>query len=252
MKYVRTVIISIAVFAITISIFGSAFAGMGDGVNNESNSNKGGTVKINKKVESATAYVLPSLPYAQNALEPIISANTISFHYGKHHKGYIDNLNKLVEGTEFAGLPLEKLITAVAGKADKAAIFNNASQAWNHAFYWNSLTPNGGGEPPAALKTKIEASFGTVDACKKELATAATTQFGSGWAWLVLDGDKLRVVKTGNADSPLVKGMKPLLTIDVWEHAYYLDYQNRRADYVNTVLDKLINWSFAAENLGQE
>jgi Fe-Mn family superoxide dismutase len=204
----------------------------------------------NDKVKSIFAHVLPSLPYADNALESVISANTISFHYGKHHKGYVDNLNKLIAGTEFADLPLEKIITATADKADKNAIFNNASQAWNHAFYWNSLIPNGGGEPPAALKTKIEISFGSVDACKKELATAATTQFGSGWAWLVLDGDKLKVIKTSNADSPLTKGIKPLLTIDVWEHAYYLDYQNRRADYVNTVLDKLINWDFAADNLG--
>jgi Fe-Mn family superoxide dismutase len=222
---------------------------MGDDANKESNPSKGGIMSINEKIESATAYVLPPLPYAQNALEPVISANTISFHYGKHHKGYVDNLNKLVVGTEFAGLPLEKIIIQTAGQADKSAIFNNASQAWNHTFYWNSLTPNGGGEPPAALKTKIEASFGSVDACKKELAAAATTQFGSGWAWLVLDGDKLKVVKTANADSPLTKGLKPLLTIDVWEHAYYLDYQNRRADYVNAVLDKLINWRFAADNL---
>ncbi len=159
-------------------------------------------MKINEKIESATAYVLPPLPYAEDALAPVISANTISFHYGKHHKGYVDNLNKLIAGTEFAGLPLEKIITQTAGKADKIAIFNNAAQAWNHAFYWNSLTPNGGGEPPAALKVKIEASFGSVDACKKELAAAATTQFGSGWAWLVLDGDKLKVIKTSNADSP--------------------------------------------------
>jgi len=207
-------------------------------------------MKSNDKVESVSAHVLPSLPYAENALDPVISANTISFHYGKHHKGYVDNLNKLVAGTEFADLPLEKIIIATAGKADKTAIFNNASQAWNHAFYWKSLTSNGGGEPPVALKQKIEESFGTVDACKKELATAATTQFGSGWAWLVLDGNKLKVAKTGNADSPLTKGMKPLLTIDVWEHAYYLDYQNRRADYTNAVLDKLLNWSFTMDNLG--
>ena len=204
----------------------------------------------NNKIENAVVHVLPSLPYAENALDPVISANTISFHYGKHHKAYVDNLNKLVTGTKFADLPLEKIIAGTAGKADKTAIFNNASQAWNHAFYWNSLTPKGGGEPPIALKQKIEASFGTLDACKKELAAAAMAQFGSGWAWLVLDGDKLKVVKTGNADSPLTKGMKPLLTIDVWEHAYYLDYQNRRADYVNAVLDKLVNWSFAADNLG--
>jgi len=210
----------------------------------------GSKMKRNDKIVSASAHVLSSLPYADNALAPVISANTIGFHYGKHHKGYVDNLNKLVAGAEFAGLELEKIITETAGKADKAAIFNNAAQTWNHTFYWSSLKPNGGGEPPAALRQKIEASFGTLDTCKKELATAATTQFGSGWAWLVLDGDKLKVVKTGNADSPLTKGMKPLLTIDVWEHAYYLDYQNRRADYVNAVLDKLINWGFAAGNLG--
>jgi Fe-Mn family superoxide dismutase len=190
------------------------------------------------------------LPYAQNALEPVISANTISFHYGKHHKAYVDNLNKLIAGTEFSGLTLEEIIARTHGKIERSAIFNNAAQAWNHAFFWRSLSPQGGGEPPLALKQKIEASFGTVDACKKELAAAAMSQFGSGWAWLVLDGDKLKVIKTGNADLPLTKGTKPLLTIDIWEHAYYLDYQNRRADYVNAVLDKLINWGFAADNLG--
>ena len=189
-------------------------------------------------------HILPPLPYADNALDPVISANTLSFHYGKHHKTYVDNLNKLVAGTE------EKVIAATAGQADKAGVFNNAAQIWNHTFYWNSLSPKGGGEPPAALKKKIEASFDTVEACKKELAAAATTQFGSGWAWLVQDGDKLKVVKTSNADLPLAKGLKPLLTIDVWEHAYYLDYQNRRVDYVNAVLDKLINWGFAADNHG--
>jgi Fe-Mn family superoxide dismutase len=200
--------------------------------------------------EKASVHILPPLPYADNALAPVISANTISIHYGKHHKAYVDNLNKLIVGTEFADLPLEKIITETAGKAEKTPIFNNAAQTWNHTFYWNSLKPKGGGEPPAVLKKKIEASFGTVDACKKELANAATTQFGSGWAWLVLDGDKLKVVKTSNAEVPLTKGMKPLLNIDVWEHAYYLDYQNRRADYLNVVIDKLINWGFAADNLG--
>jgi Fe-Mn family superoxide dismutase len=252
MGHLRTAIIGIAVVAMIILFSGSAFAETGSQASQSSqdnNPNKGGIMKSNDKVESAAMYVLAFLPYAQNALEPVISANTISFHYGKHHQGYVDNLNKLIAGTELAGLPLEKIINETAGKADKVAIFNNASQAWNHTFYWNSLTPNGGGEVPAALKTKIEDSFGTVDACKKELAAAATTQFGSGWAWLVLDGDKLKVVKTSNADSPLTRGMKPLLTIDVWEHAYYLDYQNRRVDYINALLDKLINWNFAADNL---
>ncbi len=199
---------------------------------------------------AAAEHLLPPLPYADNALDPVISGRTIGFHYGKHHKGYVDNLNKLIVGTAYGDFPLERIIKDTAGRADKSAIFNNAAQIWNHTFYWRSLRPAGGGAPPAALKQKIEASFGTVDACKKELAAAAMTQFGSGWAWLVLDGDKLKAVKTGNADVPLTMGMKPLLTIDVWEHAYYLDYQNRRADYVTAVLDKLINWGFAAENLG--
>jgi Fe-Mn family superoxide dismutase len=204
----------------------------------------------NNRIESASANVLPPLPYADNALDPVISANTVGFHYGKHHKGYFDNLNKLVAGTEFADLPLEQIIAKTAGKTEKTAIFNNAAQTWNHTFYWRSLKPRGGGEPPSVLKQKIEASFGAVDACKKELSTAAMAQFGSGWVWLALDGDKLKVLKTGNADMPLTTGVKPLLTIDVWEHAYYLDYQNRRADYVAAVLDKLICWDFAAENLG--
>lgn len=193
-------------------------------------------------------HILPPLPYPDNALDPVISANTLSFHYGKHHKAYVDNLNKLITGTELADLSLEEVIAATAGKADKVGIFNNAAQVWNHTFYWNSLSPKGGGEPPAVLKQKIEASFGSVDACRKELATAATTQFGSGWAWLVRNGDNLQVIKTGNADLPLTSGSTPLLAIDVWEHAYYLDYQNRRPDYVNAVLDKLINWNFAADN----
>ena len=204
--------------------------------------------KINKK---ASEHILPPLPYAENALDPVISARTLSFHYGKHHKAYVDNLNKLVAGTKFANLSLEKIIAKTAGKATSTAIFNNAAQSWNHSFYWRSLKPKGGGMPPAVLKKKIEASFDTVDACKKELATAATSQFGSGWAWLVLDGTKLKVVKTSNADVPFTKGMKPLLNIDIWEHAYYLDYQNRRMDYVDAVLEKLINWEFAADNLGQ-
>ena len=201
-------------------------------------------------VKSTPAHVLPSLPYAENALSPVVSAKTLAFHYGKHHKGYVENLNKLVTGTEYAEMPLERIIAATTGQADQTPIFNNAAQTWNHTFFWSSLTPNGGGEPPAVLKELIEASFGTLESCKKELATAATTQFGSGWAWLVQDGIKIKVIKTANADSPLTRNLKPLLTLDVWEHAYYLDYQNRRADYVAAVLDKLINWRFAADNLG--
>ena len=198
---------------------------------------------------AASPLALPPLPYAENALEPIISSKTLSFHYGKHHKGYVDNLNKLIAGTEYANLSLEKIITGTAGKPEKTAIFNNAAQAWNHTFYWKSMKASGGGEPPASLKQRIESSFGSVDACKKELASVAVSQFGSGWVWLVLEGKGLKVVKTANADVPLTTGMTPLLTIDVWEHAYYLDYQNRRADYVNAVLDTLINWEFALQNV---
>jgi len=197
---------------------------------------------------AASPHVLPPLPYAENALEPIVTAKTMNFHYGKHHKGYVDNLNKFIAETEYADLSLEKIIASTTGRPEGAAIFNNAAQTWNHTFYWKSMSPKGGGEPPAALKQKIVASFGSVDACKKELASAAVSQFGSGWCWLVLESGKLKVVKTANAEVPLTKGTKPLLTIDVWEHAYYLDYQNRRADYVSAVLDKLINWEFALQN----
>ena len=202
------------------------------------------------KNESVAPFALPSLPWAENGMVPIISEKTIGFHHGKHHKAYIDNLNKLVVGTEFEKMTLEKIITGAAGKPDKAPIFNNAAQAWNHAFYWRSLRPKNGGGIPEALKKKIDADFGSLDACKAELTAAATGQFGSGWAWLVLDQDRLKVVKTANADTPLVSGAKPLAVIDVWEHAYYLDYQNRRADYIKAVLDNLFNWDFAAENLG--
>jgi superoxide dismutase, Fe-Mn family len=207
---------------------------------------------MNSATVSSAPILLPSLPYEQSALQPVISANTLSFHYGKHHKTYVDTLNKLVAGTQFSDMSLEQIIKATADQADHTAIFNNAAQAWNHTFYWHSLRPKGGGEPPAVLERLMESSFGSFEACKKELAGAATGQFGSGWAWLVLDGGKLKVVKTGNAHTPLTQAAKPLLTIDVWEHAYYLDYQNRRADYVNAVLDSLVNWEFAAENLGKK
>jgi len=197
---------------------------------------------------AATPIVLPPLPYPDNALAPYISSNTIGFHYGKHHQGYVNNLNKLIETTPMADMPLEALIKA-STSPDKIAIFNNAAQVWNHTFYWKSMKAKGGGKPTGELAKRIEASFGSVENCKAELTKAATTQFGSGWAWLVQDGDKLTIMKTSNADTPIVHGGKPLLTIDVWEHAYYLDYQNRRADYVAAVLDNLINWEFAAENL---
>jgi Fe-Mn family superoxide dismutase len=198
---------------------------------------------------AAAAFVLPPLPYAENALEPVISAKTLRIHHGKHHQGYVDALNQLVAGTPFADRPLKELVLATAGKPEQAALFHNAAQAWNHSFYWRSLSPRGGNVPPLDLKTRIDSIFGDLDSLKEQLGTAATTQFGSGWAWLVLDGAKLRVVKTDNADNPLTAQLKPLLVIDVWEHAYYLDCQNRRADYVKGVIDKLINWEFAAENL---
>jgi len=199
---------------------------------------------------AAEAITLPALPYAESALAPVISANTISFHYGKHHKAYVDSLNKLIAGTELADAPLEEIIKRTAGNAEKVAIFNNAAQTWNHTFYWHSLKPNGGGKPSAKLGQKIDTDLGGYDKFKEALTMAAMAQFGSGWVWLVSEGGTLKIVKTANADTPLVTGQTPLLTIDVWEHAYYLDYQNRRADYAAAVIDKLLNWEFAAQNLG--
>ncbi len=195
-------------------------------------------------------FTLPPLPYADNALEPVISANTISFHHGKHHKTYVDNLNNLVKGTPFEGASLEKIVTDTAGKADQAALFNNAAQIWNHTFYWHSLKPHGGGKPTGKLAQMIDASFGGYDEFRKQLSATTVSQFGSGWGWLVADHGALKVVKTANAEVPFTKGQKPLLTIDVWEHAYYLDHQNKRAAYVDAVIDRLLNWDFAAANLG--
>ena len=194
-------------------------------------------------------FTLPPLPFADNALEPVISANTISFHYGKHHKTYLDNLNNLVKGTEYESAPLEKIINETAGKADKAPIFNNAAQVWNHTFYWNSLRGGGGGKPSGRIAQMIDESLGGYDNFKKELSATAVSQFGSGWGWLVQEGGALKIVKTPNAEVPFTKGQTPLLTIDVWEHAYYLDHQNKRAAYVDAVIDKLLNWDFAAQNL---
>ncbi len=196
------------------------------------------------------AITLPALPYAQNALEPVITAHTLSFHYGKHHNAYVTNLNKLIEGTDLANKSLEEIIKAVAGNPDKAGIFNNAAQVWNHTFYWHSMKPQGGGLPNGPIAARINTDFGSFDAFAEAFKTAAATQFGSGWAWLVLDGGKLKVTKTGNADTPLVHGQTPILTIDVWEHAYYLDFQNRRPDYIAEFLGKLVNWEFANKNLG--
>ncbi len=195
-------------------------------------------------------FTLPELPYAQNALEPHISANTLSFHYGKHHQAYVTNLNNLLKDSPLAAKSLEEVIMDSAKDTAKAGIFNNAAQVWNHTFYWNSMKPNGGGKPTGKLAEKIEKDFGGYDKFAEAFKQAGATQFGSGWAWLVLDGDTLKVTKTGNADLPMAHGQKALLTMDVWEHAYYLDFQNRRPDYITTFLDKLVNWDFAEKNLG--
>jgi Fe-Mn family superoxide dismutase len=218
-----------------IPLVGLALAGKAP----ESSASSGGT----------SAFQLPPLPYPQEALEPYISARTLSFHYGKHHQTYVDNLNKLVAGTPWAGQPLEKVIRETAGVADKAAVFNNAAQVWNHTFFWQSMKAGGGGKPAGRLMKLIEKSFGSFDEFQKMFVDTAVAQFGSGWAWLVQDGDLLKIVKTSNADTPVAHGQTALLTCDVWEHAYYLDYQNRRKDFVQTFLDHLANWEFAASQL---
>lgn len=198
---------------------------------------------------SSTGFTLPPLPYAPNALEPHISANTFSFHYSKHHQAYVTNLNNLVKDTPMANMALEEVIMASAKDPAKAGIFNNAAQVWNHTFYWHSMKPNGGGKPTGEIARKIDSDLGGYDKFVEAFKQAATTQFGSGWAWLVLEGGKLKVTKTPNADLPMAHGQKTLLTCDVWEHAYYLDFQNKRPDYVTTFLDKLVNWEFVEKNL---
>lgn len=195
------------------------------------------------------SFSLPPLPYDLSALEPHISANTLSFHYGKHHQAYVNNLNTLTKDSALAQKSLEEVILEVAGKADKAGIFNNAAQVWNHTFYWHCMKPNGGGMPPSDILSLIVRDFGSFDAFKEQFKQAAISQFGSGWAWLVSDQGKLKISKTGNADLPMAHGEKALLTCDVWEHAYYLDYQNRRPDYVDTFLTHLVNWDFVVQNL---
>jgi len=187
---------------------------------------------------------LPNLPFEKNALEPHISEQTIEFHYGKHHNTYVVNINKFIEGTELSGQDLETIIGKTSKDASKAAIFNNAAQVWNHSFYWNCMKPGGGGVPSGAIAEKINSDFGSYDAFVEQFKNAGVTQFGSGWAWLVLKDGRLEIMKTLNADTPLAHGLEPLLTVDVWEHAYYLDYQNRRPDYLGTFIDHLINWDF--------
>lgn len=189
----------------------------------------------------------PPLPFADTALEPVISAHTLSFHYGKHHKGYFDMLAKLIADTPMAGQTLEQIVVAVAGDANKKKIFNNAAQCWNHNFYWNSLSAEAQ-TPEGELAAAIDRDFGSLDACKAALADASINQFGTGWGWLVVDNGTLKAVSTEDADLPFVHGQVPLLTVDVWEHAYYLDFQNRRADHVKAIVDKHLNWAFAARN----
>jgi Fe-Mn family superoxide dismutase len=197
------------------------------------------------------AFELPPLPYPKTALEPHMSEKTFEFHYGKHHQAYVTNLNNLVKDTPMASQSLEEIIKATAKDESKAGIFNNAAQVWNHTFFWSSMKPNGGGAPSGALAEKIDAAFGSLDKFKEAFKAAAVSQFGSGWAWLVVDGGTLKITKTPNAVNPMAQGQTALLTCDVWEHAYYLDYQNRRPDFVQTFLDKLVNWEFVASNLSK-
>jgi superoxide dismutase, Fe-Mn family len=197
------------------------------------------------------AFELPALPYAESALEPYYSARTISFHHGKHHKAYVDNLNKLVAGTDLEGKTLEEVILAAAGNPQKAGVFNNAAQIWNHTFFWHSLKPGGGGKPTGALAAKIDQAFGGYEKFVEQFKAAAVGRFGSGWGWLVVEAGALKIVATPNAETPLTAKQTPLLTVDVWEHAYYLDYQNRRPDFVQAYLDHLVNWDFANANLAK-
>lgn len=197
------------------------------------------------------AFELPPLPYDKSALEPHISARTLEFHHGKHHAAYVTNLNGLIKDTDLANKPLEDIILAAAKDLPaKQGIFNNAAQVWNHTFFWKCMKHGGGGKPSGKILAKIDSDLGGFDKFIEDFRSAATTQFGSGWAWLVLDGGTLKITKTGNADLPLAHGQTALLTVDVWEHAYYLDYQNRRIDFVQAFIDHLIDWDFVEKNLG--
>ena len=198
----------------------------------------------------AGPFTLPPLPWAEDALAPVVSAKTIGLHYGKHHRTYVTKLNELVAGTPLADQPLERVILDTAnGKNQK--VFNNAAQTWNHTFFWNCLRPQGGGKPGAEIARRIDSDLGGFDAFRKTFAETAVNTFGSGWAWLALKDGKLEIMSTSNADNPLTKGATPLLTIDVWEHAYYVDYENRRPEFVGAVIDKLLNWEFAERQLAQ-
>ncbi len=216
-----------------------------------SNMSASAALKVHSQVaeQSSSPFTLPDLPYAANALEPVISANAFSFHHGKHHKAYVDKANELVAGTEYASMSLEEVIKKTAGDSSKGVLFNNVAQIWNHTFFWNSMKPNGGGLPTGAIAKKIDEDFGSFDKFKEEFKNAGMTQFGSGWVWLVLENGKLKVTKTPNADLPMAHGQVAILTCDVWEHAYYIDFQNRRPDFLTAFLEKLVNWDFANKNL---
>ena len=190
------------------------------------------------------AISLPVLPYEKNALAPYISQQTIEYHYGKHHNAYVINTNRLIEGTDLSDQDLETIIKKTSKDASKSSIFNNAAQVWNHSFYWACMKPGGGGPPSGTIAERIASDFGSYEKFAEQFKNAGMTQFGSGWAWLILRDNHLELMKTSNADTPLAHGLKPLLTVDVWEHAYYLDYQNRRADYLGSFLEHLINWEF--------
>lgn len=196
------------------------------------------------------AYQLPKLPYEQNALEPYISSHLMSFHYGKHHQAYVNKYNELVQGTPMADQPLEKVIKDTFGKLDQKVLFNNAAQIFNHTFFWNSMKPKGGSEPGAKIKSAIQHTWGDFGKFTTEFTDKATKLFGSGWIWLVKEGDKLAIIQTKDAETPITgTTQKPLITLDVWEHAYYLDYQNKRPDFIKAYLEHLINWDFAEKNL---
>jgi len=191
------------------------------------------------------AIILPELTYPKDALNPYLSEKTLDFHYGKLHNTYVVNVNKLIEGTDLANETLENIIKKTVGDSSKSGIFNNAAQVWNHTFYWHSMKPKGGGPPNGAIADKIKADFGSYDKFAEEFKNAGITQFGSRWLWLVVMYRKLEVMKPSNADTPIAHGLKPVLTVDVWEHAYYLDYQNRRPDYLDALIKNLVNWHFA-------
>ena len=195
------------------------------------------------------SFELPSLPYANDALAPYMSAETLDFHHGKHHQTYVTNLNNLLKDNELQGASLEDIVIKSSKDASMAGIFNNASQNWNHILFWQCMKPNGGGSIPSELETRLNSDFGSIDQFKEAFIQAGTTQFGSGWAWLAIDNGKLVVTKSANASNPLVDGMKPILGCDVWEHSYYIDYRNKRPDYLKAFLDSLVNWEFVASQL---